>query len=345
MMNKNIQIIFLCYSLLFLFPQPGKSNDWIKENIELTINGKFTQALDNLYKLKTEYPEDYRISFYLAATLNSRMIHFENIEDEQDFNKYIDQTINLIERELEKDNLNDSLHTNLLFYLGSAFGYKSYFEGKKGNWYSALSNGLKAKNLLYEAIEIDSTFYEAYFGIGTYKYWASSKIEFALWIPFIPDDRDEGIKMIKKSIENESPTQYMAMHQLVYILLDYGQFDEAINFAEKIVEKYPDSQFMWWANAHTYYKLRNYDHAIQSYNRLLDLFEDDPNNNPTHFIKCNLKLAQLHYELKDYNNCIRFCNNLLNKDIPTELEPKLEDEFDEAKEYLKLSTEQIKMSN
>lgn len=340
MQKKTNRIIYI-FLILILIPRLCKSNDWIRENIDLTINGKFSQAIEKLHSLEIKYPENYKISFYLAATLNSRMTHYENFNDEQAFNKYIDKTINLIEKELAGNSLNDSLHANLLFYLGSAIGYRSFFEGKKGNWYTALSNGLKAKNLLYDSIELDSTLYEAYFGIGTYKYWSSSKIEFALWLPIIPDERDDGIKMIKRSIEKESPSKYMAMHQLVYILLDYDQFDEAVIYAEKIVEKYPQSQFMWWANAHTYYKMRDYNKAIYSYNKLLDLFKHDANYNPAHYIKCNLKLAQLYYELKDYINCIKYCNNIFNSGISPELKEKLDNEIEEAEEYLLNSNEQI----
>ena len=67
----------------------------------------------------------------------------------------------------------------------------------------------------------------------------------------------------------------MAMHQLVYILLDYGKYEEAIQFAEKIVNKYPESQFMWWANAHAYYKNGNYQKAKSSYLTLYDLIIAD----------------------------------------------------------------------
>ena len=102
----------------------------------------------------------------------------------------IEKTIQLVNKN-QKDNIevSDSTKAQYLFYLGSSYGYRGFFEGRKGNWYSALSDGLKAINLLDESVEMDSTLMQAYLGIGTYDYWSSSKIKFALWLPFIPDNQ------------------------------------------------------------------------------------------------------------------------------------------------------------
>lgn len=344
LLNGNKVNLLICMFVIISLSQFCNATDWIRDNIEFTINGKFESALDLLNERVMKYPDDYQTYFYLAATLNSKMTHFEYFKDEQNFNNYIDKTIQLIEPKLENEIIEDTLHSKLLFFLGSAYGYRGYFEGRKGNWYSALSNGLKAKSLLSESIELDSTYVEAYLGIGTYKYWLSSKIKFVLWIPFVPDDREEGIEMIKKSLEIDSPVKYMAMHQLVYILIDYGNFEEAIDYAERIIKKYPESQFMWWANAHTYYKKRDYDKAISSYNQLLTLFENDPNHNPGHFIKCNLKLAQLYYELNNYPMCNYYSKVILAEMNNNSLYEKYNKEFEEAEEYFTYSNEQVNSS-
>jgi len=326
-------------------PEICISQDWIAKNNELTINTKFAEALDLLKSQKVEYSDIHKIYFYSAATLNSKMIHFENFDDESEFNKYIDSTISVIEPRLEQIDPNDTSRAQLLFYLGSAYGYRGYFEGRKGNWYSAMSNGLEAKSLLYEAIEVDSTLYEAYLGIGTYKYWLSSKIKFIVWLPLIPDDREEGIQMIKKSMQSNGPTRFMAMHQLIYVLLDFGNFDEAQKYAEEIVTVYPESQFMWWANAHTYYKKREYEKAISAYNQLINLFNNDPGHNPAHMIKCNLKLAQLYFELEEYSQCISHSRMILDKKNDKVLYELTKNEFAEAEEYLDLSLEKSKNSS
>ena len=192
-----------------------------------------------------------------------------------------------------------------------------------------------------ESVEMDSTLLQAYLGIGTYDYWSSSKIKFALWLPFIPDNRERGIELIKKSFVGNGPARYMAMHQLVYILIDYGLFEDAEIYADLIVEKYPQSQFMWWAHSHVFYKKRDYNKAIPSYKYLLNLIENDDQTNPAHIIKCNLKLAQLYFESEKYSECILYCNNIFNNENINSLLEKLEDEISEARSYFENASEKI----
>lgn len=338
-MIKMITKIILFFSILSQF---SFSSNWIDENIELTINGKFNEAILILENRIEKDSTDYQAYFYLAATLNSKMAHFENFIFEDEFIASINKTIDIIKtRDLQDSSISDSLKAEYLFYLGSSYGYRGYFEGRKGNWYSALSDGLKAIGLLEEAVEMDSTLYKAYLGIGTYDYWSSSKIKFALWIPFIADNRELGIEMIKKSLNEKGPARYMAMHQLVYILIDYKMYDEAQKYSEIIINKYPESQFMWWAYCHVYYKMRNFQKAISSYKYLLNLIHQDNQANPLHIIKVNLKIAQLYFESSNYTECVHHCNNILNIKNIDELSEKMEDEIAEALEYLELSNQKI----
>jgi tetratricopeptide (TPR) repeat protein len=334
-----IQKIIIFISLIF---QIITAESWIDTNIELTINGKFDQALQELEKRIQADSSDFKSYFYLAATLNSKMTHFENLNQEKEFYEAINGTIQLVENKNKKYLIiPDSIKAQYLFYLGSSYGYRAFFEGKKGNWYSALSDGLNAIDYLEEAVEIDSTLYQAYLGIGTYDYWSSSKLKFALWLPFIPDNRERGIDLIKKSMYEQGPSKYMAMHQLVYILIDFGAFDEAGMYAEQLIEKYPQSQFMWWAYAHVYYKQRNYEKAISSYLFLLKLIEQDEKANPAHFVKCNLKLVQLYFESNQYKKCIFHCNEIFDYENLNLVEDQLKIEIQETREYFETATERI----
>jgi tetratricopeptide (TPR) repeat protein len=301
--------------MLYLFvglASPVRDTAWITTGIDLTINNKFDQALAHFQKEMQSNDKDYRVYFYVAATLNSKMTHFETWGEDDAFEKMIEKTIDLIELQLsDEESILDSDRAMLLFYLGSAYGYRAYHNGQLGKWFPALSNGIKASKLLNQAIEIDSTLYDAYLGIGTYKYWRYSKLKFISWLPFIPDDRKEGIEMIKKAISHSSYSKYMAMHQLVYILLDYGYKQEALSYAEELVQIYPNSQFMWWAKAHAHFKNRNFGQAEIAYLKLCQLIENDEKSNPSHLLSCKLKLALIHFETKNYTACHTQCSELL----------------------------------
>jgi len=110
-MTNNIILLFS-----FLF-QISFANDWIDENIELTINGKFNQALSILEQRIGIDTTDYKSYFYLAATLNSKMTHYENLNYEKEFYAAIKKTIGIIKKkQSENTELPDS--TNAQYYPG-----------------------------------------------------------------------------------------------------------------------------------------------------------------------------------------------------------------------------------
>jgi len=304
----------LFYCLLTLTNQLIASDVWIDSTIEYTINTRFDEALALIEAQLKNNPADYRAHFYLAATLNSRMIHFENQDDAGLFEESIDSTIRIVEEHLSSPSaMTASVHAELLFYLASAYGYLAYFQGRSGKWLPALSNGIKANNLFNEAVDIDSTMYDAYLGIGTFRYWRYSKLSFISWLPFIPDDRDEGIDLIRKCIAHQTRSQYLALHQLTYILIDYGDTMAAAETGKLLVRRYPESQFMWWAAARAYEKNKDYLQAVTAYNQLLELLDQDPKANPNHIVKCGLKLAEAYQQAGEYVRCYALCEKLIDR--------------------------------
>lgn len=282
---KNVVILILV-SLL-----PVLAQDWIKQSIDLTINSHFDEAEQLLQNRMQQGDSSLAVDFYYASVLNSKMTHFENQLDEQPFFDALDRVIDNGEKQLNQDNLSAKEKAKISFYVGSAYGYLGFYQGQSGQWLTALSNGESAHNYLEKAVELDSTIWDAYLGLGAYKYWVSTRIH---WIPFVPDQRDEGIRLIKKTIENNAYSKYMAIHQLIYILLDYGRFNEARMWAEKVVKIYPESTFMRWAHSHVYMKMKDLPAAIASYKILLDLLENDPQSNPNHRVTGLARLADMY---------------------------------------------------
>jgi hypothetical protein len=339
------KLIILSVLLMQLTPFISTANDaeWIRHGIDFTINNKFAEATTLFTNQIQVRSNDHRAYFYLAATLNSKMTHFENDEDEVLFFKMLKKTIEIAKTKLNGEkNISDSTRAQLLFYMGSAYGYKAFYEGKKGSWYSAVSNGIRSVKLLKKAVALDSTLYDAYLGIGTYKYWRYSRLKFISWFPLVPDDREEGIKLIKKSIESSKYSRYLAMQQLIYILLDFKKPKEAIPYAQTVIQKYPESQFMWWAAAHTYLKNRDYLQAASAYSKLGQLIENDKTINPAHIVEYKVKLAFVYKELGKLNLCLDQCREILGmgqKD--KKLSERLNSQFKRAQELYDFCMEKL----
>jgi hypothetical protein len=286
--------IFRYFIFLFLVLNQiclSQNKDWIEQSIDYTINTQFSKAESLLTNRIQNGDTSLAVYFYYASVLNSKMTHFEYKEESQSFYNALQHIITHGEQQLDKYILYNDEKVKTLFYLGSAYGYLAFYQGQIGEWFSAVKNGSKAAGYLEDAVDIDSTLWDAYLGLGTYKYWRSTKID---WIPFIPDQREEGIELIKKTISHDSYSKYLAMHQLVYILLDFGQFDQAQVLAEEIVKAYPESAFMRWAHSHVFMKKKDLPKAIASYKTLLKLIDKDPNANPNHKVTCLGRLADMY---------------------------------------------------
>ena len=118
-----------------------------------------------------------------------------------------------------------------------------------------------------------------------------------------------------------------------------------LELPEKIVEKYPDSQFMWWANAHAYYKKGDYQAAKSSYLTLYDLIIIDNKRNISHLLKCKFKLAVIHKELNEYEACQKQCNSILELSDKVELNDNSEDIVTRTTELMEDCENQIRVTN
>ncbi len=267
---------------------------WIDSVTAWTINGYFTRAESFLNQKISQTDSALTPCFYLSSVLNSKMTHYENTNEAPKFEALLHYVIQKSEQKLQDPELSDSLKARLLFFKGSAYGYLAFFQGQTGRWLKALENGLKAIKNLNRCLEFDSTLYEAYLGLGTYKYWRSTKLKAILWLPFVSDLRDEGIADIKRSLHSRALSRYMAMHQLIYILIDYQRYNEALDYAKQAVQKFPKSPFMWWAYAHVFFKSHDYPKALKAYQHLLQLIEHHPEANPSHWLDCQVRIAELY---------------------------------------------------
>ena len=341
-MRVNLFLIIFIIISIIVIPNSVYASDWIQQTIDFTINTQFDSAESIINERLASGDSSLPVYFYYASILNSKMTHYENEEGMDRFleilSKIIDDTSLLINF---NGTLDDTNKAKLYFYRGSAYGYLAYAQGKNGQWLKALDNGMASIDDLDKSVRIDSTLYDAYLGIGVYYYWRSTKLKFMLWLPFLPDMRDEGINQIKLAIEKGRYSAALGMQQLIYILLDYGRFDEAIPYAKKIIERYPKSQFMRWAHAHVYYKRHEYDKAIESYFKLLELIENDTQSNPSHWLFCQTRLAEIYFKQKKYEFAIQYAKQALEYNSAQPHKEKEKEKIDQAWDILNKSREAL----
>ncbi len=295
--NKSIKKLWysLSFSLFFVGSSVGqtgldaKTDSLIQVGIELSIQHDYLKAETNFQRLIESYPDHPMGYFFMAATIQSKMMDYESDQWNQDFYRYIRSAIDFAEKNEAKNQDHDLWS---MFYHGSALCYLAFYEGRNGDYLKAVSHGLSGISILKKIVKIDPEFYDACFGIGSYKYWRSQKTKFLNWLPLVSDDREEGIDLIRQAVEKGKYTQYAAMNELIWILLDAGRAEEAYSWALKGLEKFPQSRFFLWGAAKSAFELKNYTASVNHFQQLLDLIINSPSDNYYNEYICRLKLAQ-----------------------------------------------------
>jgi len=320
--------------LIFLFPSfflhgqvfPNTEVDsLLRSGIENIINQKYDLAKKDFIILNKEFPKLPIGKIYIAAVEIAKSYDLV-IPFKTDFiNNNLDDAKEMSEALIDSDGDNNIWNN---YFLALADGYKAYFDALTGDWLSAFGTGVTSVHLFEHCLKIDSTFYEALIAIGTYKYWKSSKMKFLNWLPFVSDEREEGIKLLEKAVSNSSYNSYLAINSLIWIYIDRHEFLRAIKIAESALVRYPNSRFFKYGLARAYEDVDK-QKAIQIYYEILNSFTDAEKLNHCNEIILQHIIAQQYYRLGDSNSALVLCNEILNIKNLTEYElDKLGDRLD-----------------
>ncbi len=255
-----------------------------------TVDQEYDRAFRVVDQAIALAPNDPLGPLFRAATLQSRMMDYEVYEDEKEFFKSIKQCRQLAEKKLQRQPNDAWGH----FALGSAYGYEAFYIGKKKRYLEAAHLGWNSIKHLEAAVRLDSTLYDAYLGIGTYKYYRSK-----LKLLFFADERETGLAMVRKAGTHGKYSRYAALNGLTWILLDENNAQEAFAISDAILQKHPRSRFFMWGVAESASRLEKLDYAREIYQRLINTLTEEGKLNPYLEAVGRTKLARL--ELKAGN--------------------------------------------
>jgi hypothetical protein len=333
--SKIFILLLFTFSVnIFSQEYPDESvNALLKSGINDIINQNYSQAKSEFEKLNSKYPDLPFGKIYLAATEIARSYDYGEEYNGELISKYLNSAKDQSEKLL---NINpENIWNN--YFLGLAEGYISYYEGLNGSWLTSLKEGVNSASNFEECLKRNPGFFEAYSGLGTYKYWKSKKIGFLSWLPFIHDERNEGINYLEKAVEKSSYNTYLAVNSLIWIYIDKKNFNKAIRISQKALHEFPKSRFFKWGLARALEDV-NSSKAINSYSEILNSY---PNlNSMNHYNEIVLKhlMAQQYEKMGENTKALKLCNDIMGiKNLSAFVKNKLGDRLDRVKElYSKL---------
>jgi tetratricopeptide (TPR) repeat protein len=307
-------------------PADPEIKEQIEIGIEKTILNDFSGAAVLFQQLIDQYPEQPFGYFYLGATYQAVMLDAESYNTVEEFKQLMEKCIVLAEAQQKENPENIWAY----FFEGSAYLYKSFMDSKMKKIWGAYRNAAKGSGRLEKVIELDSSFYDAYLGVGSYKYWKSSKGKFLTWLPILKDERETGIEMIRTALQKGNFVRLIGRDQLAWILLDNDKGEEALALAKENHYLYPESRFFLWTSVEIYYCNGQWDEAFALYEKLLQIVRRLPDNNHYNEITCLLRMAEIYYDKGDYANTEVFASEVLRLKLSEEVRERVKTKLKKA---------------
>jgi len=268
------------------------------KGIELGINENYSEARILFSAYSEKYPNEAEPHFYLATLWQSQMMDFETQVWEDSFRTEIDKTIQLCELSDEHQLADDLTH----FYFASALAYKSFHISRQGRYITGIRLGLQAMDKLNQVVAADSSFFDAYLGIGSYLYWRSYLTRNFDWLPFFSDQREKGIALIQKAYAQGTISKWAALSNLAWIFIKEERFDEAIDCAQTGLTDFPKSRFFLWPLGDAQFLNMDFTGALETYHLILESVTSESFNNRYNETVLHLKIAHCLFELGDLAN-------------------------------------------
>ena len=229
---------------------------------------KAVEVFDQMITLDPANPQPHFLKSAAYFWMYSADMHNDQLGEE--FKKYSDQAIEVAEAKLEKDE-ND---IDALFYLGGSYGSLGRYYGIKKSYLNAYWFGKKGVNILEEVVEKDSTYYDAYLGLGIYHYLADVLPRFVKMLSFIlgiEGDRERGIKELNLAVEKGVYTKSEAMFFLgaIYTYRE-REFDKAMNIWNTLLKKYNNNPGVLIHKGATYARMGYCEEALRTFHKVLD---------------------------------------------------------------------------
>jgi len=295
--------------------------------IDNIINQKYSAAKSEFEKLNIKYPDLPLGKIYLSAVEIARAYDYGEDYNDRVITGYLDAA-----REQSEKLLNNKADIWTYYFLGLTEGYTSYYKGLMGSWLPSLNSAMNSVSNFEECIKINPGFVDAYSGIGNYKYWKSKKTESLNWLPFIHDERAEGINFLEKAVNKSSYSTYLAINSLFWIYMDKKSYYEAEKIAENALIKYPASRLFKWGLARAYEEIDK-SKAIRYYFEILNSYPNLSGMN--HYQEIVLKhiIAQQYAKLGDKQKALNLCNEILSiRNLSEPVKSKLGDRIDRVKD-------------
>jgi tetratricopeptide (TPR) repeat protein len=247
----------------------------LSEGVEAFYMTDWQKAGDIFEKMKLESPQDPLPHFFMSMMPFWEYFFIEQTGDLADeFLQKSEPAVKLSHDKLEKFP-ND---TTTVLMLSGLYGYRSLVAAGESNYRIAIQSGLTGFNYTRKLLSLGTDRPDARIGRGMFYYMVGSiprEMRWATNMVGIRGDVEQGFDELKKAAESDSYVSNDAKMMLMYLYDKEERFEEAIEYAEVLTEKFPGNVIFKFKKAQIHEKAGNKELAASLYAEVIDLNNSD----------------------------------------------------------------------
>jgi tetratricopeptide (TPR) repeat protein len=305
---------------------PELSN--ILKTVDYIFADSFSEAMTLAEGVGDTIPGQPIYHLLNASILHAQMMDGEDYSHEKEFMDNVDQASDALENWVDK-NPQDAWG---FFLWGSAYGYKAIWQAQKGSWFKSLLSGLKAKARFSDALELDSTLYDSYTGMGSYHYWSSIKLKKVF--PFVSDNRELGLREMRLATDSSLISSKAAAIGYAWALLNERRYSDALKVANHLKETTVGGRGVLWLLGAIYWSSGNLKKASDCYGQLIESLEKLGNQNYYNLIYCRYRKGICDYGMRDFKSAKADFDAILAYDCSKAIKDRHKKTFQRTIEYL-----------
>ena len=269
----------------------------------LTYNFQFDSSrvlLQKAIEMDSGRPEAFLIKsrIYLWYFLGSR-----DSADYELFQIYSDSVISRTEKLLDEN----YDRPNLLYITANIYKYRAMAFGSVGNTLDAFWSTKKAVSLYEDIIEIDSSYYAAYGGIGVFEYalsYVPALFNWALALSGLNADKSNGFNFIELAAEKADNDKIEYSFHLSKLLDEHlAEYEESYSLLTELIKQFPKNQLFHYQAAIQLMKQKKLDEAT--------VFLDNVQNiNHPKFLQTNsfsnFLLGDIYFRKNNYKRALDY---------------------------------------
>jgi tetratricopeptide (TPR) repeat protein len=301
----------------------------IQKALHYAYKDSFAQAYRCLDSIIEQTPDYYPAIVVKAGVLYMEMADDESYERKDYFMSMIDSSSHALEKHL------DSLPNDpwALFFLGTAYSYNAVWEGQHGSIFKTLSLGLKVGKLFGRTADIDSTFYDAYLGLGFFHYLRSAKLGILRSLPFVADQREQGIQELKKAAIFGKYGNLSAALSLGWIYYDQKKYSLSRQIIDSLIASGQDGRQVQWLKATVCRAQSDADGLIAAFESIKEGLIKRGNQNNYNLVTCDFYLGQAFYIKGDKQKALYYFEKALEYKLSPSVEKRVSKKLEAARDY------------